>query len=190
MMSNVFWGLAVPFIGTSLGAACVFFMKEALHRGTQRCLTGFAAGIMVAASFFSLILPALDMSEDMGRWAFVPAVVGFGAGVAFLLLLDHAIPHLHMNTEKAEGPAAHLAKGTMLVLAVTLHNIPEGMAVGCCLRRLSGRKRRYYRSGSNGARFGNCHTELSRRRHYIHAPQGRRYGKNESLYRRRFIRRG
>ena len=130
MMSNVFWGLAVPFIGTSLGAACVFFMKEALHRGTQRCLTGFAAGIMVAASFFSLILPALDMSEDMGRWAFVPAVAGFGAGVAFLLLLDHAIPHLHMNTEKAEGPVAHLAKGTMLVLAVTLHNIPEGMAVG------------------------------------------------------------
>ena len=92
MMSNVFWGLAVPFIGTSLGAACVFFMKEALHRGTQRCLTGFAAGVMVAASFFSLILPALDMSEDMGRWAFIPAVAGFGAGVAFLLLLDHASP--------------------------------------------------------------------------------------------------
>lgn len=160
MMSNVFWGLAVPFIGTSLGAACVFFMKEALHRGTQRCLTGFAAGIMVAASFFSLILPALDMSEDMGRWAFVPAVVGFGAGVAFLLLLDHAIPHLHMNTEKAEGPAAHLAKGTMLVLAVTLHNIPEGMAVGVVYAG--------YLAGSgditaagDGACFGNCHTEFS-----------------------------
>ena len=130
MVSDVFWGLSVPFLGTALGAACVFFMKEALHRGTQRCLTGFAAGVMVAASFFSLILPALDMAADMGRWAFVPAVTGFGVGVAFLLCLDHVIPHLHMNAEKAEGPAAHLAKGTMLVLAVTLHNIPEGMAVG------------------------------------------------------------
>ncbi len=129
-MNEVFWGLMIPFLGTSLGAACVFFVKDALHRGVQRSLTGFAAGVMVAASFFSLILPALDMAKDMEKWAFVPAVTGFGAGMAFLLLLDHIIPHLHMNETKSEGPKSHLKRETMLVLAVTLHNIPEGMAVG------------------------------------------------------------
>lgn len=129
-MENIFWGLMIPLMGTTLGAACVFFMGGQLNQTVQRSLTGFAAGVMVAASFFSLLIPALDQSESMGQWAFVPAVIGFGVGMAFLLLLDHAVPHLHMNASKAEGPKSHLKKTTMLILAVTLHNIPEGMAVG------------------------------------------------------------
>mgnify|MGYP000184650031 FL=1 len=128
-MEEVFWGLMIPLLGTTLGAACVFFMQGRLNRSVQRGLTGFAAGVMVAASFFSLLIPALEQSAPMGQWAFLPAVIGFGGGVAFLLLLDHIIPHLHMNAETAEGPRSHLKKTTMLILAVTLHNIPEGMAV-------------------------------------------------------------
>lgn len=129
-MEDVFWGLMIPLLGTTLGAACVFFMQGRLNRSVQRGLTGFAAGVMVAASFFSLLIPALEQSAPMGQWAFLPAVIGFGVGVAFLLFLDHIIPHLHMNAETAEGPRSHLKKTTMLILAVTLHNIPEGMAVG------------------------------------------------------------
>ena len=129
-MTDTFWGLLIPFLGTSLGAACVFFMQGEMNRGVQRGLTGFASGVMVAASIWSLLIPALDECEAMGRWAFLPPVVGFGIGMAFLLLLDHAIPHLHMNASESEGPKSHLARTTMLVLAVTLHNIPEGMAVG------------------------------------------------------------
>ena len=130
MNLNVFYGILIPFIGTSAGAACVFFMKKDLNQWVQRCLTGFAAGVMVAASVWSLLIPALEQSEGMGKLSFVPAAVGFWAGVLFLLLLDHIIPHLHQQTDKAEGPKSHLQKTTMLILAVTLHNIPEGMAVG------------------------------------------------------------
>ena len=129
-MSDIFWGLFIPFLGTSLGAACVFFMRGEMNRTVQRGLTGFASGVMVAASIWSLLIPALEESAPLGQWAFVPSVIGFGIGMAFLLLLDHVIPHLHMNTDKAEGPRSHLQRTTMLVLAVTLHNIPEGMAVG------------------------------------------------------------
>ena len=129
-MTDIFLGLLIPFLGTSLGAACVFFMQGEMNRGVQRGLTGFASGVMVAASIWSLLIPALDECEPMGRWAFLPPVIGFGIGMAFLLLLDHAIPHLHMNASESEGPKSHLARTTMLVLAVTLHNIPEGMAVG------------------------------------------------------------
>jgi ZIP family zinc transporter len=127
---DVFIGLMIPFLGTALGAACVFFMKKELSMQVQRALTGFAAGVMVAASIWSLLIPAMDQSSDKGRLAFLPAAVGFWAGILFLLLLDHIIPHLHMDTDKAEGPKTKLAKTTMMVLAVTLHNIPEGMAVG------------------------------------------------------------
>lgn len=130
MNLNVFYGILIPFIGTSAGAACVFFMKKDLNQWVQRCLTGFAAGVMVAASVWSLLIPALEQSEGMGKLSFVPAAVGFWAGVLFLLLLDHIIPHLHQQTDKAEGPKSRLQKTTMLILAVTLHNIPEGMAVG------------------------------------------------------------
>lgn len=129
-MFEVLKGIMIPFIGTSLGAACVLFMKNRLNPLVQRALTGFAAGVMVAASIWSLLVPAMEEAEHMGRFAFVPAVVGFWLGILFLLSLDHLIPHLHMNSEVAEGPKSNLAKSTMLVLAVVLHNIPEGMAVG------------------------------------------------------------
>lgn len=131
MISPEVWkGILIPFVGTSLGAGCVYFMKEQLHRNVQRGLTGFAAGVMVAASIWSLLIPALEESAGLGNFAFVPAVVGFWVGILFLLLLDVVIPHLHMNTDEPEGPRSHLARTTMMLLAVTLHNIPEGMAVG------------------------------------------------------------
>lgn len=133
MNMDIFWGLFIPFLGTSLGAACVFFMRGEMHRGVQRGLTGFASGVMVAASIWSLLIPAIEESSGWGKLAFLPAVIGFGGGILFLLFLDHIIPHLHMGAEKAEGPRSHLARTTMLVLAVTLHNIPEGMAVGVVL---------------------------------------------------------
>lgn len=130
MNINVFWGVLVPFLGTALGAACVLFMRGKINEQLQRLLTGFAAGVMVAASIWSLILPAVDQSSGMGKLSFIPAAAGFWLGILFLLLLDHIIPHLHQNSNEAEGPKSRLGKTTMLVLAVTLHNIPEGMAVG------------------------------------------------------------
>ena len=130
MIQDAFWGILIPFLGTSLGAGCVFFLKNALRDGIQRALTGFAAGVMVAASVWSLLIPAIEQSSGLGKLSFVPAAVGFWIGVFFLLLLDHMIPHLHQNSNKAEGPKSKLQRTTMLVLAVTLHNIPEGMAVG------------------------------------------------------------
>ncbi len=128
--SKVLMGLLIPFIGTTAGSACVFFMKKTLGRSVQRALTGFAAGVMVAASVWSLLIPAMEQSANLGKLAFMPAVIGFLAGILFLLLLDTVIPHLHVNAEKSEGPRSRLARTTMMVLAVTLHNIPEGMAVG------------------------------------------------------------
>ena len=132
MWKTVWVGIAIPFLGTALGSACVFFMKRELSRNVQRALTGFAGGVMVAASIWSLLVPAMQQSENagMGKWSFVPSAVGFWVGILFLLLLDRVIPHLHMNAEKAEGPKSRAAKMTMMRLAVTLHNIPEGMAVG------------------------------------------------------------
>ena len=150
---NLVIGLLVPFLGTSLGAACVFFMKNGLNRLVQKALLGFASGVMVAASVWSLLIPSIDMSEGMGKFAFLPAAIGFIFaflpaaigfifGILFLLLMDKIIPHLHMNEDKPEGLPSHLKKTTMLVLAVTLHNIPEGMAVGVVFAGLL--------SGNNG----------------------------------------
>ncbi len=130
MRAQAFQGVMIPFLGTALGSASVLFMKNKLNFLLQRALTGFAAGVMVAASIWSLLLPAMEQSEGMGQWAFVPAVVGFWIGILFLLFLDRTVPHLHMNSSRAEGPESSLQKTTMLVLAVTLHNLPEGMAVG------------------------------------------------------------
>lgn len=135
-------GLTIPFLGTALGAACVLFMKNKLNDLLQRALTGFAAGVMVAASVWSLLVPAMEQSASMGKWAFVPAVVGFWAGILFLLILDRTIPHLHTNSDKAEGVKSNFRKTTMLLLAVTLHNLPEGMAVGAVYAGLL--------SGNNG----------------------------------------
>ena len=127
---NSLYILLIPFLGTVLGSACVFFMKNGMSDPLQRSLSGFAAGVMTAASVWSLLIPALEQAENLGKWSFIPAAVGFWAGILFLLLLDRIIPHLHINEDKAEGPKSRLHKSTMLLLAVTLHNIPEGMAVG------------------------------------------------------------
>ncbi|MDD7114126.1 MAG: ZIP family metal transporter [Lachnospiraceae bacterium] len=130
MTIDVLKGLMIPFIGTTMGSACVFIMKDKMNDKIQRALTGFAAGVMVAASIWSLLIPAMEQSDGMGAMAFLPAAIGFMAGILFLLFLDEIIPHLHMNSEQAEGPHSNLKKSTMLVLAVALHNLPEGMAVG------------------------------------------------------------
>ena len=122
-------GIMIPFIGTTLGAACVFFMQKAMNITLQKILSGFAAGVMVAASVWSLLIPSMDMAENLGKLAFLPAAAGMMFGIAFLLFLDRLIPHLHVNEEKPEGPKTSLKKSSMLILAVTLHNIPEGMAV-------------------------------------------------------------
>ena len=129
-MKTVITGLLIPFIGTAAGAACVFFLKKELKTGIQKALSGFAAGVMVAASIWSLIVPAIEQSADKERLAFLPAFIGFWLGILFLLLLDHVIPHLHRSIDQTEGPKSNLTRTAMLVLAVTLHNIPEGMAVG------------------------------------------------------------
>ena len=126
----IFWSLLIPFFGTAQGAACVFFLKKGLGDRVQRGLTGFASGVMVAASIWSLLIPAMEQSAGVGGWAFLPAVTGFWAGILFLLGLDHLIPHLHQRSQQAEGPRTQLQRSTMMVRAVPLHNIPEGMAVG------------------------------------------------------------
>lgn len=130
MTIEVFQGIMLPFLGTTLGAACVFFMKGQMNRLLQRALTGFAAGVMVAASIWSLLIPAMDQAEGMGKWSFVPAVAGFWMGIVFLLALDRAIPHMHLNSDTSEGPKSTFSRSTMLVFAVVLHNLPEGMAIG------------------------------------------------------------
>ena len=130
MNLNIFLGIMLPFVGTTLGAACVIFMKEKMNDNVQRVLSGFAAGVMTAAGVWSLLIPSINMSESMGKLAFVPAAVGFAIGIVFLLLLDILVPHIHAENGQEEGPKSNLKKTTKLVLAVTLHNIPEGMAVG------------------------------------------------------------
>ena len=130
METKIFSAIFLPFLGAALGSAFVFFLKGQMNRTLQRILTGFAAGVMVAASIWSLLIPAMNQSEHMGKFAFVPAAVGFLLGIAFLLVLDKIIPHLHMNSAVCEGPSCRMKKTTMLVLAVALHNLPEGMAVG------------------------------------------------------------
>ena len=129
-MRNVVLGLLIPLAGTVGGAACVFFLRRALNDTLQRIMTGFASGVMVAASVWSLLIPAMEESGRLGRLSFLPAVTGFLLGIMFLLMLDHLTPHLHRNTTSAEGPASRLSRTAKMVLAVTLHNIPEGMAVG------------------------------------------------------------
>lgn len=127
---EIVFAVVLPFLGTVLGSGLVFFMKGAMDRRLQRSLTGFAAGVMVAASVWSLIIPAMDQAEHMGKLAFLPAFIGVWGGFVFLLLLDKLVPHLHMNSQTHEGIPCGLGKSTMMVLAVALHNLPEGMAVG------------------------------------------------------------
>lgn len=129
-MRQTVYGILIPFLGTSLGAACVLFVRRQLSDTVQRALTGFAAGVMVAASVWSLLVPAMEQAAWMGKLAFLPAFAGFWVGILFPLALDHLIPHLHARSNQTEGPKSRLQRTTMMVLAVTLHNIPEGMAVG------------------------------------------------------------
>ena len=133
MPTEVLYAIWIPFAGTALGAACVFFLRGQLPVRVQKALLGFSSGVMVAASVWSLLIPAIEESGSLGQLAFLPAAAGFWLGTLFLLALDHIIPHLHMNTEETEGPKARLSRTTLMVLAVTLHNIPEGMAVGVIL---------------------------------------------------------
>ncbi len=127
---HIILGILIPFLGTAMGAGCVFFVKNEIKPVIQKMLLGFASGIMVAASVWSLLIPSMEMCESMGRLAFLPAAIGFSIGMLFLLALDKLVPHLHMGSDTPEGPKSNLKKTTMLVFAVTLHNIPEGMAVG------------------------------------------------------------
>ena len=132
-MNITFWGLLIPFLGTTFGSACVFFMKRGMNDTVQRLLLGFAAGVMIAAGVWSLLIPSMDMSQELEKLAFLPALIGFILGIAFLFLLDKITPHLHAMAENPEGPKStvnKISRTMMLVFAVTLHNIPEGMAVG------------------------------------------------------------
>ena len=130
MDTKIIIGLLIPFLGTALGAAMVFFMKNSMNKKIEKTLLGFASGVMIAASVWSLLIPSIDMAIEQGKVAWLPAAVGFLLGILFLLVLDSVIPHLHLNSSEPEGIKAKLKKTTMMVFAVTLHNIPEGMAVG------------------------------------------------------------
>ncbi len=132
-MNGLIIGLLMPLSGTTAGAACVFLLKDRLPTAAQKAMLGFASGVMVAASIWSLIIPAIAMRADEGKWSVVPAATGLAAGFAFLLLMDRVIPHLHFDTEAPEGPRSKLSRTSKLMLAVTLHNLPEGMAVGVML---------------------------------------------------------
>ena len=169
---KTFLGILIPFLGTTLGAACVFFMKKSLGDLVQRALAGFAAGVMVAASIWSLLIPAIEQSEDMGKLSFLPAFIGFWVGVLFLLLLDRLIPHLHVGSEQAEGPKSKLGRNTMMVLAVTLHNIPEGMAVGVVYAGFLAGKLADHGGKRTGAVSRHCHSEFPRGCDHLHAAQG------------------
>lgn len=148
---QTFWGILIPFLGTALGAACVFFMKKALSDAVQRSLTGFAAGVMVAASVWSLLIPAIEQSAGMGKLSFLPAFLGFWLGILFLLALDHIIPHLHANSAQAEGPKSRLQRTTMMVLALSLgiaiQNFPEGAIISMPLRAEGMKKGRAFCGG-------------------------------------------
>ena len=127
---QIFLGLAIPFLGTTLGAAMVFLMKKEMNKKVEKILLGFASGVMIAASVWSLLIPSIEMAETQGKVAWIPAAIGFLLGIVFLLVLDSVVPHMHLESEKTEGIKSKLKKTTMMVFAVTLHNIPEGMAIG------------------------------------------------------------
>ena len=183
MDQAVFYGFLIQFLGTSLGAACVFFMRRALGDLVQRSLAGFAAGVMVAASVWRLLIPAIEQSEGVGRFAFFPAFAGFWFGVLFLLALDHLIPHLHVGSEEAEGPKSRLGRTTMMVLAVTLHNIPEGMAVGVMYAGfLAGSAQ--ITVASAGPVPWYSHPDFSGGRQHLDAPACRRREQGQGLCRR------
>ena len=173
---EIFLGIMIPFIGTTAGAACVFFLKNQLKPLVQKALLGFASGVMVAASVWSLLIPAMNQSEHLGKFAFMPAAAGFLLGILFLLLMDKLTPHLHLGCTQAEGPHCKLKKSTMLVLAVTLHNIPEGMAVGVVFAGMMAENAQITIAGANGSFFGNSNSELSGGGNYFPSAEKRGRG--------------
>ena len=186
-MSLAAWrGILIPFLGTSLGASSVFFLGKSPHPLIQRGLTGFAAGVMVAASVWSLLIPAMEQAARMGPWAVFPAAGGFWLGILFLLLLDRIIPHLHMNSRQAEGPKTVLGKTAMLVLAVTLHNLP-GRDGRCGIRR-SAASPELSSASALALSLVYRHSKFPRGSHHLHAHAGIRAGKISFVYLRRTIR--
>ena len=163
MDTNIIWGLAIPFIGTTLGAAMVFLMRKEMNKRVEKFLLGFASGVMIAASVWSLLLPAIEMAEEQQVTAWMPATVGFLSGMVFLLVLDCITPHLHLESTEPEGIKSNLKKTTMMVLAVTLHNIPERNGSRCRICRCYNWKHRNNNSRSNGISNRNCNSKLSRR---------------------------
>ena len=147
MSMSIVAGLLIPFLGTTAGAACVFFLKKQIGGNIQRIFTGFAAGVMVAASVWSLLIPAMDMCEEMGKLAFLPAMVGFLIGIVFLLFIDSLVPHLHVGSEAPEGHKSSLNRTAMLMLAVTIHNFPEGAIISLPLRSEGNKRSRSFALG-------------------------------------------
>lgn len=158
---EVFWGLLIPFLGTTLGAGMVFLMKNKINKKIEKLLLGFASGVMISASVWSLLIPSIDMAKTQNIVEWIPGAVGFLLGIIFLLILDSIIPHLHLHTDKPEGLKAKIQKTTMMVLAVTLHNIPEGMAVRSCLCRSFSPKYRNNNGRCNCTCGGYSNTKLS-----------------------------
>ena len=166
---EVFYVLTIPFFGTLLGSAMVFFMKNKINKKIEKILLGFASGVMIAASIWSLLIPSIDLANEQGKISWLPAAVGFLIGILFLLILDKIIPHLHVKSNKQEGLKSKLQRTTMIVLAVTLHNIPEGMAVRSCTSRSNESKRWYNSSWSNCISNRYRNSEFPRRSNYFNA---------------------
>lgn len=166
---NLFLGLFIPFIGTTLGSAMVFLMKNKMNKKVEKLLLGFASGVMIAASVWSLIIPSIDMAETQGKVAWIPATIGFILGIVFLLVLDSAVPHMHLNNDKPEGIKSKLKKTTMMVFAVTLHNIPEGMAVGVTFAGALIGNAGITIAGAFALAVRNSNSKFSRRCNYFYA---------------------
>lgn len=166
---NVFTGLLIPFLGTMLGAATVFLMRNKMNERIEKLLLGFASGVMIAASVWSLLIPSIDMAKEQQKVAWIPAAFGFLLGMIFLLLLDSLIPHLHLKSDKPEGIKSKLKKTTMMVFAVTLHNIPEGMAVGVTFAGALIGNTGITMAGAFALAVRNCYSEFSRRCNNINA---------------------
>lgn len=162
-------GLLIPFVGTTLGSAMVFLMKNKMNGKIEKLLLGFASGVMIAASIWSLIIPSIDMAEKQGKIAWIPATIGFLFGIVFLLVLDSLIPHLHLKSSKPEGMKSKLKKTTMMVLAVTLHNIPEGMAVGVTFAGAIIGNTGITMTGAFALAVRNCNSKFSRGSNYFNA---------------------
>ena len=180
--------LVIPFLGTTLGSAMVFLIKNKINKKIQKLLLGFAAGVMIAASVWSLLIPSIDMSKEQRKVQWFPAAIGFLLGIGFLLILDSLTPHLHMSSKKPEGLKAKLKNETMLVLAVTLHNIPEGMAVGVVLAAVASGNVRFNNYISNSIGTGNSNSEFPRRSNNINAIKNRRKNKDKGILRWNVIR--